>query len=231
MSIFAIGDLHLSFNSDKPMDIYGGYWVEHTKTLKHHWEAMISEDDTVILLGDTSWALKLEEARSDLEWLASLPGRKVLFKGNHDLWWSTISKLHQAFPELTFVQNQFADVENYAICGSRGWTCPGDKGFTLQDEKIYKRELLRVRTSLTAAYEAGYRQIYGALHYPPTNEKMEDSGFTDLFEEFGVKLVVYGHLHGGEAFENGLIGEKNHVRYQLASCDYLKCIPMKLEGD
>ena len=228
MSIFVIGDLHLSFAADKPMDIYGGYWIEHTKTLKAHWEARICAEDTVILAGDTSWGLKLEEARADLDWIASLPGRKILIKGNHDLWWNTVSKLQRSFPSLEFLQNRHIETEGVAICGSRGWICPGDRDFTKTDEKIYLRELQRVKASLESAAQAGCSSRIGVIHYPPTNDQKENSGFTDLFEAYGVRQVFYGHLHGSDAHEKSLIGWKNGVHYQLVSCDYLRCNPMQL---
>jgi len=239
MSIFSISDLHLSFNSEKPMDIYGGEWVNHTKKLYTNWTSMISQNDTVIIPGDISWALRQNEALQDLKWISELPGKKVLIKGNHDLWWVSISKLSGLFENIYFLQNSFYIAENYAICGTRGWICPGDDDFTAHDEKIYKRELLRLKHSLEAASQAGYGikykneleqkgDIIGALHFPPTNDKFMESGFTELFEEYGVKKVVYGHLHGKDAYSNGFQGVKSNVEYILTSLDYLKGIPFKV---
>lgn len=236
MSIFAISDLHLSLSGEKPMDIYGGEWINHTEKLKKNWLECIGPEDTVILAGDSSWALRLPDAMEDLMWISRLPGKKVFVKGNHDLWWSSINKLNKLDEHMFFLQNNFFEVEGYAICGSRGWVCPGDNDFTAQDEKIYKRELGRLKLSLEAAAHAGYgvkdaygrSNIIGALHFPPTNDTLQGSGFTELFEEYGVRKVVYGHLHGRDAYGNGLQGIKNFVEYKLTSIDYLKCIPYQI---
>jgi predicted phosphohydrolase len=237
MGIYAIADLHLSFSAEKPMDIYGGEWINHTDKVKKNWEAMIADEDTVILPGDISWALRLEEAQEDLEWISRLPGKKILIKGNHDLWWNSIGKLNALYENMVFLQNSFYEAEGYAICGSRGWTCPDDDDFTVHDEKIYKRELGRLRTSLEAAAKAGYGSKYGGgekgrilgvTHYPPASESAGRSGFTEIFEEFGVHKVIYGHLHGKDAYGNGIKGIRNGIEYILTSVDYLKCIPYKI---
>lgn len=236
MSIYAIADLHLSFSAEKPMDIYGGQWINHTEKVKNNWEAVITEEDTIIIPGDTSWALQFDDAVVDLKWISELPGKKVLIKGNHDLWWNSISKLNALFPNMVFLQNSFYEAEGYAICGSRGWICPGDDDFTPHDEKIYKRELGRMRLSLESAAKAGYGakaeekkgDILAAIHYPPASDDLRQSGFTDLFEEYGVKKVIYGHLHGKDAYGNGLKGIKNKVEYILTSTDFLKCKPYQI---
>ena len=233
MSLFAIGDLHLSFDEtvEKPMDIYGGQWIDHTTKVKENWEKVVSEKDTIIVAGDISWGLKLSEAMADLHWIDALPGQKVFVKGNHDLWWSSLSKLSKISERMHFIQNQCYEGEDFIICGSRGWVCPGESGFSGQDRKIYDRELGRLKLSLEAGKKAKERAIeegrnpklIGVLHFPPTNERMESSGFTDLFEAYDVKKVVYGHLHGREAFKNGLQGERKGIEYRLVSCDKLSC--------
>ncbi len=244
MSIYAIADLHLSFSVEKPMDIYGGEWVNHTEKLKKNWESVVSEQDTVIIAGDSSWALRFEDALVDLAWISGLPGKKVFIKGNHDLWWNSVSKLNARFDNMFFLQNTFYEAEGTAICGSRGWTCPGDDDFTARDEKIYLRELGRLRLSLESAAKAGFGRkaadnsisdrsqrgkIIGVLHFPPANDTIRRSGFTDLFEEYGAEKVVYGHLHGKDAYGSGLKGIKNKVEYILTSTDYLKCMPYIIE--
>jgi predicted phosphohydrolase len=233
MSVFIISDLHLSFSEkvDKPMDIFGREWMNHTDNVKAHWESMVSGEDTVIVPGDISWALKLEDAAADLEWIRGLPGNKIFIKGNHDMWWVSVNKLNAMFgsDDMRFLQNNFYEADGYAVCGSRGWLCPGDEDFAEQDEKIYKRELLRLRASLNSAREAGYSKIIGALHFPPMNDRFQESGFTGLFEEFGVKNVFYGHLHGADRFRRGVNGNVKGVEYRLVSLDYLKCKPLKLE--
>jgi predicted phosphohydrolase len=226
MSIYVISDLHLSFSPaiDKPMDVFGAEWLNHAERVKEHWIDTVSENDTVIIAGDISWALKLEDAIWDLDWLSELPGEKVLVKGNHDLWWSSVTKLNAVTTaNMHFLQNNFFDADGYAICGSRGWLCPGDEHYSEHDEKIYKREVLRLRASLTSAKEAGFSKIIGVLHFPPTNDNLADSGFTELFEEFGVEQVFYGHLHGTEeGFRGGLSGNRGGVEYKLVSVDYLR---------
>ena len=228
MSIYAIGDLHLSFSEgiEKPMDMFGSEWINHAERTKANWIQTVSEEDTVILTGDLSWGLRIDEALADLDWLDALPGKKVLIKGNHDLWWTSINKLNKLYKNIFFVQNNYFLVGEFAICGTRGWICPGDNDFTAHDEKIYKRELLRLRASLEEARQAGYTNLIGALHFPPTNDKLQGSGFTDLFTEYGVKKVVYGHLHGKEAYSNGLESILNGVEYRLVSLDKLKCEPL-----
>lgn len=241
MSIYVIGDLHLSFSVEKPMDIYGGQWLNHTERVRENWIKKIRPQDTVIIPGDISWGLRLSEAMEDLRWIDELPGKKLMFKGNHDLWWNSIGKLNKLFDSITFVQNTFAEADGYLICGSRGWSCPGETGFTAKDQKIYLRELGRLRLSLEAAKkeierrrtlpqdQAGeIRGILGVLHYPPTNERLENSGFTDIFAEYGTEKVVYGHLHGKEAYKNGLQGWRKGIEYILTSCDKLKCDPYLL---
>jgi Predicted phosphohydrolase len=238
MGIYAIADLHLSFSSEKPMDIYGGEWINHIDKIKENWK-IISDSDTVIVPGDISWALRFQEAVTDLKWISELPGNKVFIKGNHDLWWNSVSRLNALFENMYFLQNTCYEAEGYAICGSRGWICPGDEDFTAQDEKIYKRELGRLKLSLEAAAKAGYGKkadekaeskgkILGVLHFPPASDSMRHSGFTELFEEFGAEKVVYGHLHGRDAYGNGLKGIRNNIEYILTSTDYLKCKPYKL---
>lgn len=231
MSIYAIGDLHLSFDTkvDKPMDLYGGAWIDHWKNLQRYWKETITAEDTVILAGDISWGLKLSEAMADLAWIDALPGKKVIFKGNHDLWWSGLGKMNQLFESVTFVQNTSYEAEGYFLCGSRGWTCPGNDEFTRQDEKIYKRELLRLQMSLEHAKSQGGEHIIGVLHFPPSAGPCRGSGFTELFRSAGAEMVVYGHLHGQEAFKHGLKGQYAGVQYQLVSLDYLNCRPVLIK--
>lgn len=230
MSIYAIGDLHLSMDPkiDKPMDIYGGIWVDHARKVKENCEKKITDNDTLIIAGDISWALKLPDAMADLEWISKLPGKKVCFKGNHDLWWSGIKKLNTLFDDITFMQNDVYMVEEIAICGTRGWICPGTDGFDASDEKIYKRELLRLEASLKAAIAADAQEIIGVMHYSPTNDKIQLSGFTDLFEKYGVKEVVFGHLHGHDAERNKEPFNLNGVTYRLVSLDGIDADPVKL---
>ncbi len=233
MKIFAIGDLHLSLGEgvDKPMDRFGPIWIDHDRTLKKNWTENISDEDMTVIAGDISWALTSDEAVTDLEWIHQLPGRKILLKGNHDLWWTGITKLNSMYDDMYFLQNTCFMAGDLAICGSRGWLCPGHDEFDEHDERIYRRELLRLEASLKDAVNRGASEIIGFLHYPPTNDRHERSGFTDLFEKYGVKEVYYGHLHGRDAFSRGLKGVMNGVRYTLISLDYIDCMPLCIRED
>lgn len=231
MAIYAIADLHLSFDErvEKPMDIYGKRWENHAQRLKDNWIENIKAEDFVLLAGDISWALKPDEALIDLEWIHELPGTKILLKGNHELWWQSITRLNKLYDDMYFLQNTFFEAEGYAICGSRGWLCPGSEEFDENDRKIYQRELLRLEMSLAGAASAGHEKILGMMHYPPTNDKHQSSGFTELFEKYGVKKVVYGHLHGKEVWSKGIQDILNGVEYKLVSLDYLDAMPLKIK--
>lgn len=221
MAIFVIGDLHLSFSNDKPMDIFGDHWDEHYQKIKEDWEKRVKPEDLVLLTGDTSWAISLDEAHEDFKWIDDLPGQKIIIKGNHDYWWATLKKMNGLYDSIRFINNNYYDYKGTAICGSRGWVCPRDSSFTEHDEKIYNREYHRLKLSIDSALKDGYENILVMMHYPPTNDEMEDSDFTKLFEEKGIKHVFYGHLHTEDSFDAGLKGEYNGVNYYLTSCDFL----------
>lgn len=231
MSIYAIADLHLSMapGIEKPMDIYGPRWYGHVERIEKNWRASVKSEDTVIVGGDISWGLKLEEAKYDLDWVDALPGHKVFLKGNHDLWWSGIKKLNQMYESITFLQNDFYAAEGIAVCGSRGWLTPDNDDFAAEDEKIYKRELLRLESSLVAAKKTTPDlERVGVLHYPPVSKAMAFSGFQQLFEDYGVKRVFFGHIHGEDGFKGAIQGVHHGIHYQLISADYLNCCPVKL---
>lgn len=227
MALYAISDLHLALNVDKPMDIFGQQWYKHHEKIKENWKEKITNDDTVLIAGDISWSMKHDESKDDLDWIDSLPGRKLIIKGNHDYWWSSISKLNSMYKETKFIQNNFFNYKDWAICGTRGWICKGSDKFTAKDEKIYDREQIRLRLSLENAKKSGYKKIICMMHYPPTNERFEDSGFTELFKEFNVEKVIYGHLHG-KALGRVLNDEREGIEYILTSCDYIDFNPIKL---
>ena len=234
MSIFAIGDLHLSFDEriSKPMDIFGSRWENHAERLKQNWEENIGKDDTVLVCGDISWGLRLEEAMADFKWIESLPGRKIITKGNHDLWWGSIKRLNDISEKLRFLQNDAALIfdgdKNISICGTRGWICPGTDGFDEHDEKIFNRELIRLEMSLEDAKRHEPDVIIAMLHYPPCNDKFQPSEFTKMLSSYGVKTCIYGHLHGKDAFKNGFQGILNGVEYKLVSLDYIEANPIKI---
>lgn len=220
MNLYAIGDLHFSTSVNKPMDVFGKNWIGHEEKLIEDWKDKVSDEDLVLVLGDTSWGINLDEARSDLDIIDNLPGKKIFIKGNHDYWWTTVTALNKQYDNMNFLQTNFYEYKDYAICGGRGWICPNDFKFDENDAKIYKREENRIRISLEAAKKKGHTKFIVITHYPPTNDKLEESLFTKLYEEYKVEKVIYGHLHGKESFKMGLRGVRNGIEYILASCDY-----------
>jgi len=226
MALYAISDLHLSFDNEKPMDVFGEHWLNHDKRIKENWINKISNEDTILIAGDISWSMKMEQGMVDLEWIHKLPGRKIISKGNHDYWWNSISKLNILYEDMNFIQNNFFTYEDYAVCGTRGWNPPGEK-YTKHDEKIYNREKIRLRLSIDKAKNAGYEKIIVMLHYPPVNEKFEESDFTKILQEHKVKKVIYGHLHG-PSLRNVFEGKYNEVEYIMTSCDYINFDPIKV---
>lgn len=227
MAVYALADLHLSHDRAKPMDIFGERWDGHPRKIETNWRKTVGEEDLVIVNGDISWAMRLAEAAADLEWLAALPGKKVLVRGNHDYWWSAIGKVRAALPPGIFaLQNDYFLWSDWVVCGTRGWLCPGEEGFDeAQDEKIYRRELQRLELSLDSARRAGYDRIIAALHYPPFNRQGQPSGFTALLEEAGVAACVYGHIHD-EGRDRVFQGERNGVRYRFAAADGVDFTPV-----
>lgn len=236
MSVYAIADLHLSLapDIDKPMDIYGYRWHDHVARLERNWRELVNEDDTVIIAGDISWALKLEDAKYDLDWIDALPGQKVMYKGNHDLWWNGITKLNKMYETITFVQNDCFAAEDFVVCGTRGWLTPDNDDFKEADEKIYKRELMRMKSSLEAGKKlsdelADDVEMVAVMHFPPVSKTASFSGFQQMFEDYGIKHVIYGHIHGEDGFKNTIRGNHHGVEYDLISCDFLNCVPKLIE--
>lgn len=233
MKIYAISDLHLSGLTDKPMDIFGGGWEGHFEKIKNDWEEKVKDGDAVLIGGDTSWGMKLEEGLFDVRSLAPLKGNKVFIRGNHDFWWSGISRVRAGAPDSTFyfLQNDCVKLGKYIIAGSRGWTCPGSADYTEHDEALYKREAERFRLAFAAADKVREEgdELIALIHYPPFGQKKEDTLFTRLFEENGVKKVVFGHLHGSYYFP--LRTEKNGITYYLTSCDKARFCLTEICGD
>jgi predicted phosphohydrolase len=193
MAVFAIADLHLAFSVDKPMDRFGPQWVGHPEKIARAWRAAVGPQDTVLVAGDTSWAMRLDEARADLQYLADLPGRKLLLRGNHDYWWGSLAKVRAALPSgIEVLQHDAHQVEDCWVAGARGWLLP-DPQRTASDRAIYERELGRLRLSLEATGPNGRR--LAMLHYPPWLPGIESTAVRDLLQEFGVEICVYGHLH------------------------------------
>lgn len=227
MGLFAIGDLHLSKSVSKPMDIFGEAWINHTEKLEKNWYKTITENDTVLICGDTSWAINIDEAKPDLDFINSLSGKKVFIRGNHDYWWSSVSRLNSMYENMVFLQNDFIAYKNIAVCGSRGWIFPQGEEFSEKDLKTFKREEIRFRLSLESARKKGYEEILFMTHFPPATLKGE-GGFMDILKEYNVTTVVYGHLHGKEGFETGVKGIKNGIDFKLVSADYIDFCPQRI---
>ena len=223
MKLYAISDFHISTNTDKPMDVFGGNWIGYLDKIKADWQEKVSADDIVLIAGDISWAMNIDEAKPDLDFFRELTGRKVFIKGNHDYWWSGIGKVRDIMPENCYaLQNdsvRFAEA-GVVVCGSRGWAVPGSPDFDEKDRKIYSREIERFKLSLKSAEKLMQNgdKLIAMIHYPPFNVRRESSAFTDIFEEFGVSAVIYGHLHGKNVRADKLV-IKNGVKYYLTSCD------------
>ncbi|MEG1547560.1 MAG: metallophosphoesterase [Clostridia bacterium] len=223
MKVFAIGDLHLSLNADKPMDVFGEKWDNHFERIADAWQDRISSADIVLIPGDISWAMRMEDAIADLDAISALNGQKLIMKGNHDYWWNSLTRVRGALkPGMAALQNDAFFYGNMAVAGSRGWITPENNGFDPSNTKIYERELARLTMSLKAAGNGAY--LIGMIHYPPLSEKHGPTGFTELFEGFGAKHVVYGHLHG-KACKNAFEGERNGTEYTLCSADHIEFCP------
>ena len=224
MALYAIGDLHLCLGAPKPMDIFGGAWVGYMDKLKEGM-SVIGPGDTTVLLGDLSWALDLPGAKQDFAWIHEIPGRKIILKGNHDYWWSTAAKFEKfcaehGFENLHLLNNNAYEYGDYAICGTRGWFVEEERSGQ-HDEKVFKRELLRLEASLKAAGDA---QKLVFLHYPPRYRGYECPEILRLLEQYGVRRCFYGHLHGG-SHKLAMEGQWDGVEFRLVAADYLDFKP------
>lgn len=221
VSVFAISDLHLPGGDTKPMDVFGEHWKDHFEKISSDWLERVKAEDVVLLPGDLSWAMSLEAAKADIQAVGRLPGRKIILRGNHDFWWSGIGRVRDALPEGMYaIQNDCVEIEDIVFCGTRGWTLPGEQT-TADDQRIYRRELLRMDMALSQAQlRAQGRPIVVMMHYPPLTDACRDTEWMALFRQYGVRDVVYGHLHGG-ALKSAFRGEYEGVRFHQVSCDGL----------
>lgn len=221
IKVFAISDLHLPGNSDKPMNVFGKNWDNYIEKIEEDWKKKVTDDDIVLLAGDLSWAMRIDDAIDDIKRVGDLPGTKIILKGNHDFWWQGIGKVRAILPDKFYaVQNDCVKVGNAIICGSRGWTCPNPNDFSLDDKKIYLRESERLEMSLKSIDKIKEEgdTVIAMMHYPPFNVKREESNFTQCFEKYGITKVIYGHLHGSDSLSMKTY-VKNGVTYYLTSCD------------
>ena len=240
MSIFVIGDLHLSFKNPKPMDIFGDNWTGHEEKIRNNWIENVKEDDLVILPGDLSWETYLKDAKLDFEYLNSLPGKKLLLKGNHDYWWTTVTAMRNFlkennFTNIDFLYNNSYEFENKIICGTRGWSVADEE----MDKKLINRELIRLELSLKDGIQKygenkenlGDKEIIVFMHYPPITKakviSQQEAEFVELMKKYNVKRCYYGHLHGasiGDAIE----GDVQGIEFKLVSADGLKFKLLKI---
>ena len=246
MSVFAIGDLHLHFQSalKAPGQLHGRVWKNHEEKFRKYCNKLVTADDTLVLVGDHSWGKNLSECELDLQYIRDLPGKKILTRGNHDMFWDAkkttqLNKLFQ--PELTFLQDSYEPYQDYALVGTKGFTFEGpfyldrrgrivgwDEQAEEHAKKLVQRELQRLRKSFELAKTDGYRKYIMFLHYPPTNILEDRSGFTDMAEEYGAEQVIYAHCHGESRFNDSIRGEYRGRVYHLVSGDCLRWKPMKV---
>ncbi len=222
MPIFTIGDLHLPLGIDKPMNKFGSNWDNYVDRIASNWRAVVREGDTVVIPGDFSWATYIEQAERDFAYLHALPGKKIIIKGNHDYWWTTMSKLNEfiarhGFDSISFLQNNSYTAEGISICGTRGWLYPAWPSFAEEDMKYFSREVGRLELSLKAAQTDNIRVF---THYPPMSREGEGNAFTDMLKKYGVTKCYYGHLHS-YSHANRVPDTVDGIEYRLVSSDYL----------
>lgn len=232
MALYTIADLHLACAVPKRMDIFGGKWHGYMEKIQRNWRAVISPADTVVIPGDISWGINLSESLPDFRLLSELPGKKIIGKGNHDLWWNTVSKMKQFFEDngiknIDFLFNNCFIYDNIGICGTRGWFF--EENFKeCHDEKIFRRELIRLETSLKAARARGAEEIYCFLHYPPLYASFHCEEIISLMQRYGVSRCIYGHLHS-DSLRRAVTGLHAGIDFVLVSGDYIDFMPVLLK--
>lgn len=228
MSIYVIADLHLSFNQDKPMNIFGDNWENHAEKIRNNWINKVKKDDCVILSGDFSWATYLEDTKKDFEFINELPGKKILLKGNHDYWWTTLTSMknfleENNFKDIDFLYNNSYFIENKIIVGTRGWNILDGE----DNNKMIKRENARLELSIQKGIEqyGKEKEIIAFLHYPPITvsniNKKEDTEFVKTLKKYNIRKCYYGHLHGTSSYKDAVIQMIDNIEYKLISADYL----------
>jgi len=229
--VFAIADLHLEGSQNKPMGIFGDHWDNHWDKIKESWISNITDDDIVIIPGDISWAMSLDDAKTDIEELSKLPGNQIFIKGNHDFWWSSYTKVNNILSEKQhIIQNTAININDVVIAGTRGWLCPNSQEYKEKDEKIYKREAIRLELSLDEAAKLMDEKstLIGVMHYPPFAVDKHPTLFTEIWERYSPAAVVFGHIHSpmmAKKYE----GELNGVEYIMTACDYINFEPLRIK--
>jgi len=221
MKIFALGDLHLDSKNEKPMNIFGDNWMNHEDKIFKNWENTVNKDDLVLVPGDISWAIKLDDAKIDLLKIDNLPGIKIIGKGNHDYWWATSKKLDMlGLKTIKFLKNSCYEYDDFIICGTRGWDSMEDHSIESSNEKIFSRELSRLKTSLEQCKTSKKHKIV-MLHFPPFNSEGKPNGFFSLMKEYEIDTCIYGHLHGEDGHKNVREGIIDNILLYCVSSDYL----------
>ena len=230
MKIFALSDFHLSFAVNKPMNIFGDHWDNYEAEIKKNWNALVGPDDVGIIAGDISWAMKMADTAADFDFIKSLNGTKIIIRGNHDYWWKSVSQIREFVGDsIKVLQNDSVTIGDVIFVGTRGWQTPErNRPLSVEDQKIYDREVLRFEMSLKSAGDKGNKKLVAILHYPPFNCLRDDSPFTKLCEQYHVDAVVYGHLHG-RGGRGDLTYTKNGITYYLTSTDLLKHCPVPIK--
>ena len=236
MAIYAISDLHLALSTPKPMDIFGEGWTRYMDRTEEAWRAVVQPEDHVLIPGDLSWATYLEAADADFDFLEALPGRKVISKGNHDYWWTTMRKM-QAYLErrrletISFLFNDVIRIGTVAVAAARGWLCPGMPDYkAVEDEKIYLREIGRLQLSLAALekQQQPYDKLIVMLHFPPFSNKVQQTAFTEILEACHPDICLYGHLHGPAA-QYAYQGKLGGTEFIMVAADHLQFHPLRID--
>ena len=232
MALYTIADLHLACSVDKPMDIFGGRWQNYMEKTEKRWSALVQSSDTVVIGGDISWGIDFKQSLADFQYLNRLPGRKIILKGNHDLWWNTAKKMNaflqeNEFENIFFLHNNCFFYEDIALCGTRGWFFE-EEFQECHDEKIFRRELLRLEASLKAADLQPHSEKYCFLHYPPIFSNFRCGEIIDLMKKYGVTRCIYGHLHS-DSLRWAVEGEREGITYTLVSGDHIDFTPVLLK--
>ncbi len=226
MAIFIIGDLHLSFSTDKPMDIFGEHWFRHYDKIKEDWNLKVGDNDSVILAGDSSWAMNLKEFDADMDFINSMKGKKYFVKGNHDYWWTSLKKMKERYDNVEFIHNNSFVVENKVIVGTRGWDYYPDEPCDSENNKIFFRECERLKNSIKTVDKNNKLEKICVLHYPPFRQKTKTM-MNSVIEEAGIKKVYFGHVHSN--FDTIRTGIVDGVEYNMISADYIDFKLRKIE--
>lgn len=233
MAVYVMGDLHLSQAVNKPMDLFGGVWNGYVEKIQAAWTNTITPEDTVLLAGDTSWGMSLAEALLDFQLIEQLPGRKLLLKGNHDYFWTTVTGMRRFLAEhqlntLDFLHNSAVQIGEIAYCGTRGWFVENENAGAAESGKVYRRELIRLKASLEEGRKLGAPELVAVLHYPPVFQTFVSTGILELLHTYGVRRCYYGHLHG-RSLRYAKEGCIDGITYTCISADHLNFSPLRID--